>query len=217
MQHEERPFGWPSREFFSPFDSPFFYARRPYPVPYYEQQPQPAFEEDSDADEDSEELDARSEQPAVASSGQQPTGPVRIPITFVRPSSTMKTSTSSSPPRFRRGAYAAPTAAAAMPVPPVPTPVSTAPTRVDRPAPPVVEQQPPAMMKQEEQPQKEEENAAQRERKRMLDRLQLYGLKERQVKGDGNCQFRALSDQLFGTDCLRARHSFFSSDLENRQ
>ena len=28
-------------------------------------------------------------------------------------------------------------------------------------------------------------------------RLRLYGLKEKKVRGDGNCQFRALADQLF--------------------
>ncbi|XP_050379746.1 OVARIAN TUMOR DOMAIN-containing deubiquitinating enzyme 12 isoform X2 [Argentina anserina] len=31
---------------------------------------------------------------------------------------------------------------------------------------------------------------------RLLDRLQLYGVVEHKVQGDGNCQFRALSDQL---------------------
>ncbi|WOK94904.1 OTU domain-containing protein [Canna indica] len=34
---------------------------------------------------------------------------------------------------------------------------------------------------------------------RLLDRLQLYDLVERKVQGDGNCQFRALSDQLYRT------------------
>ncbi|XP_030452382.1 OVARIAN TUMOR DOMAIN-containing deubiquitinating enzyme 12-like isoform X2 [Syzygium oleosum] len=34
---------------------------------------------------------------------------------------------------------------------------------------------------------------------RLRERLQLYGLVERKVEGDGNCQFRALSDQLFKT------------------
>ncbi|KAK9920939.1 hypothetical protein M0R45_029476 [Rubus argutus] len=29
------------------------------------------------------------------------------------------------------------------------------------------------------------------------DRLQLYGVVEHKVQGDGNCQFRALSDQLY--------------------
>ncbi|XP_024381135.1 OVARIAN TUMOR DOMAIN-containing deubiquitinating enzyme 9 [Physcomitrium patens] len=32
---------------------------------------------------------------------------------------------------------------------------------------------------------------------RLLDRLVLYGLTEQKIKGDGNCQFRALSDQLY--------------------
>ncbi|KAJ1403112.1 Papain-like cysteine peptidase superfamily [Sesbania bispinosa] len=32
---------------------------------------------------------------------------------------------------------------------------------------------------------------------RLLDRLQLYDLVESKVEGDGNCQFRALSDQLY--------------------
>ncbi|KAL4279590.1 hypothetical protein GQ457_03G027750 [Hibiscus cannabinus] len=32
---------------------------------------------------------------------------------------------------------------------------------------------------------------------RLLDRLQLYGLVENKVQGDGNCQFRSLSDQLY--------------------
>jgi len=30
-------------------------------------------------------------------------------------------------------------------------------------------------------------------------RLRAYGLKEKKIKGDGNCQFRSISDQLFGT------------------
>ncbi|XP_054813041.1 OVARIAN TUMOR DOMAIN-containing deubiquitinating enzyme 10 isoform X3 [Prosopis cineraria] len=34
---------------------------------------------------------------------------------------------------------------------------------------------------------------------RLLDRLQLYDFEERKVPGDGNCQFHALSDQLYGT------------------
>ncbi|KAL6638625.1 hypothetical protein ACP70R_023736 [Stipagrostis hirtigluma subsp. patula] len=34
---------------------------------------------------------------------------------------------------------------------------------------------------------------------RLLDRLVLYGLDELKVKGDGNCQFRALSDQFYRT------------------
>ncbi|KAM3245264.1 hypothetical protein ACQJBY_056530 [Aegilops geniculata] len=34
---------------------------------------------------------------------------------------------------------------------------------------------------------------------RLSDRLKLYELTENKVKGDGNCQFRALSDQLYQT------------------
>ncbi|KAJ0089181.1 hypothetical protein Patl1_32138 [Pistacia atlantica] len=34
---------------------------------------------------------------------------------------------------------------------------------------------------------------------RLLNRLQLYGFVELKVPGDGNCQFRALSDQLYNT------------------
>jgi len=34
---------------------------------------------------------------------------------------------------------------------------------------------------------------------RLSDRLKLYELTEHKVKGDGNCQFRALSDQLYQT------------------
>ncbi|CAI0411931.1 unnamed protein product, partial [Linum tenue] len=32
---------------------------------------------------------------------------------------------------------------------------------------------------------------------RLLDRLKVYFLVENKVQGDGNCQFRALSDQLY--------------------
>jgi len=35
--------------------------------------------------------------------------------------------------------------------------------------------------------------------RRLLDRMDLYGLIEQKIKGDGNCQFRALSDQLYRT------------------
>jgi len=35
------------------------------------------------------------------------------------------------------------------------------------------------------------------DRKRLLLRLDFYGLKEKEVQGDGSCQFRSLSDQLF--------------------
>lgn len=36
------------------------------------------------------------------------------------------------------------------------------------------------------------------DRSRLTCRLEMYGLTERQVKGDGNCQFSSLSDQLYG-------------------
>ncbi|CAN0926928.1 OVARIAN TUMOR DOMAIN-containing deubiquitinating enzyme 10 [Linum grandiflorum] len=37
---------------------------------------------------------------------------------------------------------------------------------------------------------------------RLLNRLEAFGFAEVKVQGDGNCQFRALSDQLYGTpDC----------------
>lgn len=35
-------------------------------------------------------------------------------------------------------------------------------------------------------------------RQRLLQRICYYGLRERHVLGDGNCQFRALADQLYG-------------------
>ena len=37
------------------------------------------------------------------------------------------------------------------------------------------------------------------DRELLCHRLEMYGLCERRVKGDGNCQFRALSDQLYQT------------------
>jgi len=37
-------------------------------------------------------------------------------------------------------------------------------------------------------------------RQRLALLLETYGLKERPVEGDGNCQFRALSDQLYGSE-----------------
>ncbi|KAL8140614.1 hypothetical protein V2J09_006635, partial [Rumex salicifolius] len=40
---------------------------------------------------------------------------------------------------------------------------------------------------------------------RLLDRLQVYDLVERKVQGDGNCQFRSLSDQFYRTT---AHHKF---------
>lgn len=41
---------------------------------------------------------------------------------------------------------------------------------------------------------------AREERRRMEERLALYGLRERDVVGDGNCQMRAISYQLFQTE-----------------
>ncbi|KXZ53403.1 hypothetical protein GPECTOR_7g1299 [Gonium pectorale] len=43
------------------------------------------------------------------------------------------------------------------------------------------------------------EPAVSEDRQRLLGTLGLYELVEKQVAGDGNCQFRALSDQLYGT------------------
>lgn len=45
---------------------------------------------------------------------------------------------------------------------------------------------------------------------RLLERLQLYGLVERKVQGDGNCQFRALSDQIYHT---AEHHDFIRQDI----
>lgn len=33
---------------------------------------------------------------------------------------------------------------------------------------------------------------------RMLERLKLYGVTEKKIEGDGNCQFAAMADQIFG-------------------
>ncbi|XVE68836.1 hypothetical protein DITRI_Ditri09bG0101900 [Diplodiscus trichospermus] len=38
------------------------------------------------------------------------------------------------------------------------------------------------------------------DQRRLLNRLQLYGLVENKVQGDGNCQFRSLSDQLYHSE-----------------
>ncbi|KAF3323547.1 OTU domain-containing protein [Carex littledalei] len=40
-------------------------------------------------------------------------------------------------------------------------------------------------------------NDASFDHERLFQRLNAYGLQEKKVSGDGNCQFRALSDQLF--------------------
>ncbi|CAO2830399.1 unnamed protein product [Amaranthus hypochondriacus] len=48
---------------------------------------------------------------------------------------------------------------------------------------------------------------------RLLDRLQLYNLVERKVQGDGNCQFRALSDQFYRTP---EHHKFVRQQVVNQ-
>ncbi|KAF9598310.1 hypothetical protein IFM89_026599 [Coptis chinensis] len=48
---------------------------------------------------------------------------------------------------------------------------------------------------------------------RLLDRLQLYDLIERKVQGDGNCQFRALSDQFYRTP---EHHRFVRQQVVNQ-
>lgn len=40
---------------------------------------------------------------------------------------------------------------------------------------------------------------AESDHQRLLERLYEYGLQERRMSGDGNCQFRAISDQLYRT------------------
>ncbi|OAY78505.1 OTU domain-containing protein [Ananas comosus] len=48
---------------------------------------------------------------------------------------------------------------------------------------------------------------------RLLGRLQLYDLVERKVQGDGNCQFRALSDQFYRTT---EHHDFVRQQVVNQ-
>lgn len=48
---------------------------------------------------------------------------------------------------------------------------------------------------------------------RLLDRLQLYQLVEQKVQGDGNCQFRALSDQFYRT---LEHHNFVREQVINQ-
>ncbi|KAA8518736.1 hypothetical protein F0562_016490 [Nyssa sinensis] len=48
---------------------------------------------------------------------------------------------------------------------------------------------------------------------RLLDRLQLYDLVERKVQGDGNCQFRALSDQFYRSP---EHHKFVRKQVVNQ-
>ncbi|KAM4111044.1 hypothetical protein ACJW30_05G038300 [Castanea mollissima] len=47
-------------------------------------------------------------------------------------------------------------------------------------------------------------NDAKSDHQRLQERLKLYNLVENEVKGDGNCQFRALADQLYGDPDLHA-------------
>ncbi|KAJ8439704.1 hypothetical protein Cgig2_009528 [Carnegiea gigantea] len=48
---------------------------------------------------------------------------------------------------------------------------------------------------------------------RLLDRLRLYDLVERKVQGDGNCQFRALSDQFYRSP---EHHKFVRQQVVNQ-
>ncbi|XP_077221732.1 OVARIAN TUMOR DOMAIN-containing deubiquitinating enzyme 12-like isoform X2 [Tasmannia lanceolata] len=48
---------------------------------------------------------------------------------------------------------------------------------------------------------------------RLLDRLQLYDLIELKVQGDGNCQFRSLSDQFYRTT---EHHKFVRQQIVNQ-
>ncbi|KAL3523487.1 hypothetical protein ACH5RR_016321 [Cinchona calisaya] len=48
---------------------------------------------------------------------------------------------------------------------------------------------------------------------RLLDRLQLYELVELKVSGDGNCQFRSLSDQIYRTP---EHHKFVRQQIVNQ-
>ncbi|OWM68912.1 OVARIAN TUMOR DOMAIN-containing deubiquitinating enzyme 12-like isoform X1 [Punica granatum] len=48
---------------------------------------------------------------------------------------------------------------------------------------------------------------------RLLGRLQLYGLVEHKVQGDGNCQFRALSDQIYR---IPEHHEFVRQQIVNQ-
>ncbi|XP_042032723.1 OVARIAN TUMOR DOMAIN-containing deubiquitinating enzyme 9-like [Salvia splendens] len=43
------------------------------------------------------------------------------------------------------------------------------------------------------------EEVASSDHERLLNRLELYELVEHKIMGDGNCQFRSLSDQIYGT------------------
>ncbi|XP_021897925.1 uncharacterized protein LOC110814684 [Carica papaya] len=59
-------------------------------------------------------------------------------------------------------------------------------------------------------PSAEEEGS---DHQRLLDRLQLYDLIENKVQGDGNCQFRSLSDQLYRSP---EHHKFVRQQIVNQ-
>ncbi|XP_010490932.1 PREDICTED: OTU domain-containing protein DDB_G0284757-like isoform X2 [Camelina sativa] len=48
---------------------------------------------------------------------------------------------------------------------------------------------------------------------RLFQRLQLYGLVENKIEGDGNCQFRSLSDQLYRSP---EHHNFVREQVVNQ-
>ncbi|XP_048607745.1 OVARIAN TUMOR DOMAIN-containing deubiquitinating enzyme 9 isoform X1 [Brassica napus] len=48
---------------------------------------------------------------------------------------------------------------------------------------------------------------------RLFQRLQLYGLVENKIEGDGNCQFRSLSDQLYRSS---EHHNFVREQVVNQ-
>ncbi|KAG6542769.1 hypothetical protein Mapa_015846 [Marchantia paleacea] len=56
-------------------------------------------------------------------------------------------------------------------------------------------------------------DAASLDHQRLIERLVLYGLNERKIQGDGNCQFRALSDQLYRTP---EHHKFVRKTIVNQ-
>ncbi|KAL4625895.1 hypothetical protein ACB092_05G058300 [Castanea dentata] len=56
-------------------------------------------------------------------------------------------------------------------------------------------------------------NDAKSDHQRLQERLKLYNLVENEVKGDGNCQFRALADQLYGDPDL---HAFVREQLKSQ-
>lgn len=179
------PFAHPSfahsqREFRDPFDAHSrFVIRHPphHAIP----------RDDSDDDEDVETTLPPS--PPV----RHASGPVRIPINFVGHS------TPPVPPQPQVRSVMRTPAATRQPPPTARARSPPSPSAVS-PQARAVEDVPP--MHRESTAESE---IARREKQRMQSRLELYGLKERDVKGDGNCQFRALSDQLMGTSRLFAQ------------